>query len=269
MNLDEAWTFILETISQVIIPAWNDLIQYLPLLILLLLILSVAGLAWYWQRNGAVNRSRVPQPIPSGRQPADLHMPGPSIWPFVAPIGLLLVLFALALGITGSLATLALFAAGAFIGIVGIVGWYREASREYLALETGGAHGEHAEITAGPAGSTPDWALQPPEGTHLPGPSAWPFLAPVGLFFMLTGLVLGPALIVGGLIMGVIAAIGWLLDAGRELEDLETHGHPSQADRNPERAWPRRLIPIYILVAAVAILLTLAPWLLSLLPGSG
>ena len=67
--------------------------------------------------------------------------------------------------------------------------------------------------------------------------------------------------------MAAIAAIGWLLDAGRELEDIEEHGHPSQADRDPEKAWPHRLIPVYF-VGGLALALTLPPWLLSLLPGS-
>ena len=75
-------------------------------------------------------------------------------------------------------------------------------------------------------------------------------------------------MLIGGLVMAAIAAIGWLLDADRELEDVEAHGHPTQADRDPEKAWPRRLIPIYVFVGGLAILITLTPWLLSLLPGS-
>ena len=85
----------------------------------------------------------------------------------------------------------------------------------------------------------------------------------------MAGLIFGPALLVGGLIMAAIAAVGWLLDARDELDDVEAHGHPSQADRDPEKAWPRRLIPVYFFVGALTIVITLAPWLLSLLPGSG
>ena len=91
-------------------------------------------------------------------------------------------------------------------------------------------------------------------GIHLPGPSAWPLLAPAGLLFLASGLVFGPAMFVGGAIMAVIAIIGWLLDAGRELDDVEEHGHPTQADRDPEKAWPARLIPVYFIVGAAAIL---------------
>jgi hypothetical protein len=265
VNLGEIWTFILELIAQIIIPAWNDLLQYLPLLIALLLLLSIAGLAWAWQRNAAANRPRVPRPVPAGRQPADMHLPGPSLWPFVAPVGLLLIVFAVVFGIFDSLANLALLGLGVTVAGVGILGWYLDANREYAQVEAGG----HAQLTGGASSRPPDWALQPPEGTHLPGPSAWPFLAPVGLVFMVAGLIFGPALLVGGLVMAAIASVGWLLDANRELEDVQTHGHPPLADRNPEKAWPRRLIPVYVLVGGLALLLTLAPWLLSLLPGSG
>ena len=265
MNLGEAWTFILEIIAQVVIPTWNDLIQYIPLLLLLLVIVSIALLIWYWQRNAAANRSRVPRHMPSGRKPADMHLPGPSMWPFVAPAGLLLIVFAVAFGVFDSLANMALLGLGATIAVVGITGWYLDANREYVEVEARG----HAQLPAGVSVEPPGWALQPPEGMHLPGPSAWPFLAPAGLLFLVAGLIFGPAMIIGGLIMSGIAAVGWLLDADRELDDLEEHGHPSQADRDPERAWPRRLIPVYFFVGGVALLITLTPWLLSLLPGSG
>ena len=105
MNLDELWTGILELIASIIIPVWTNLIQYIPLALLGLLILTVVGLAWWWQRHAAVNRPRVPVRQPAGRMPADLHVPGPSIWPFVGPLGLLLMGFSLAVGLTGSLAS--------------------------------------------------------------------------------------------------------------------------------------------------------------------
>jgi hypothetical protein len=121
----------------------------------------------------------------------------------------------------------------------------------------------------GEAAELPGWSLTPPEGMHLPGPSAWPLLAPVGLLFTVSGLLFGPAMLVGGLIMSVVAVIGWLGDANKELDDVEEHGHPTQADRDPEKAWPGRLMPVYYVVGAGAIILTLLPWLVSLLPGSG
>ena len=47
MNLGEAWTFVLEIIAQVVIPTWNDLIQYIPLLLLGLVMVSIGMLIWY------------------------------------------------------------------------------------------------------------------------------------------------------------------------------------------------------------------------------
>ncbi len=263
MNLGELWTAFLDLIGEIIIPVWNDLIAYIPLVLALLVLASVAGLAWAWQRNAAPNRSRVPPPLPAGRKPEDMHLPGPSLWPFVAPAGLLLIVFAVVFGL-GSVANMVLLAIGVTITAIGIAGWYMDANREYAQVEAGA----HGRLEAGLSARPPDWSLQPPAGTHLPGPSAWPFLAPVGLLFTVAGLIFGPAMLVGGIIMSLIAVVGWLLDARRELDDVEAHGHPTQADRDPRKAWPRRLIPVYVGVGSLAILLTLAPWLLSLLPGS-
>jgi hypothetical protein len=263
VNLDELWTGLLDLVSQVVVPVWGDLIGYIPLLIGLLIIVAIAGLAWAWQRNAAGNRPRVPRPLPAGRKPEEMHLPGPSAWPFVAPVGLLLIVFAVVFGLD-QVANMVLLSIGVVIAGVGLLGWYLDANREYVQTEAAG----HGQLEAGYGAAPPAWTLQPPPGTHLPGPSAWPFLAPLGLGFMVAGLIFGPALLVGGLVMAAIAAIGWLLDADRELKDVEAHGHPTQADRDPERAWPRRLIPVYVLVGGLALLLTLAPWLLSLLPGS-
>lgn len=262
MNLNELWTWILETIGAIIIPVWNDLIQYLPLL-LVFAVLGILGLvAYQWFANAAGNASRVPKRIPAGRKPEDMHLPGPSIWPFVGPVGLLFIVFSLALGPLESTVAFTLLLLGLAVGVVGVVGWYLDAGREYVAVEAGG----HA--TPEETSKIPGWSLAPPEGMHLPGPSAWPLLAPAGLLFLASGLIFGAAMFLGGLIMALIAVVGWLLDAGRELDDVEEHGHPTQADRNPAKAWPARLVPIYFVVGAIAIGLTLLPWLISLLPGS-
>jgi len=267
VNLDPIWSGFLDVVAQIIIPTWNNLIQYLPLLLVLLTIVSIATLAWVWQRNAATNRSRVPKPLPTGRKPEDMHLPGPSLWPFVAPVGLMLIAFAVVFGVVGSLANAALLGLGVVIVAIGLLGWYMDANREYSRVAAGG-HGAALPALESGGPQAPGWALTPPEGMHLPGPSAWPFLAPLGLLFVIAGLIFGPALIVGGLVMAAIASIGWLFDAGRELTDVEAHGHPTQADRDPERAWPRRLIPVYVFVGGLALLITLAPWLISLLPGS-
>jgi hypothetical protein len=260
--INDLWTAILDITAQVIIPVWNDLIQYLPLLLVFGILGVIGLLAWLWHANSAGNASRVPKPIPAGRKPEDMHLPGPSLWPFVGPVGLFFIVFAMALGAFESLFTLGLLLLGVIIATTGLVGWYLDAGKEYVTVEAGG-HGTPEETA-----QVPGWSLSPPQGMHLPGPSAWPMLAPVGLVFLVSGLIFGPAMLIGGLIMAVIASVGWLLDARHELDDVEEHGHPTQADRDPEKAWPARLIPVYFVVGAVAIGLTLLPWLLSLLPGS-
>ena len=284
MNLGELWTFLLELIGQILVPVWKDLIQYIPVLILLLVVVAIAWLAWTWQRNAAANRPRIPRRSPSGRRPAGMHLPVPSPWPFVAPIGLVLIVFAVVFGLD-SLADLALLGLGLAVGLSGVVGWYRDAKREFVALESGGHGSDGSDVgrsamTAGAiaagamaagamAPTKPARAPRPPEGIHMPGPSAWPFLAPIGLVFAVAGLVFGPALLVGGLIMGGIACIGWLRDASRELASVEAHGQVEPVTRDPERAFPKALGPVFVFVAGLSILVTLTPWLLSLLPGGG
>ena len=260
--IDQFWTSILETISQVVIPPWNDLIALLSFVTGLLFLGSLGAIAYLWMRHGKSNRARVPRPLPNGRKPADMHLPGPSVWPFVAPVGLLLIVFAVAVGPFESLVVLSVLLMGVLVVSVGLLGWYLEARTEYVAAETG-VHGP-----AGGGTGVPGWSLTPPAGMHLPGPSAWPLLAPVGLAFLASGLLFGPIMLFAGVIMAAIALVGWLVDAGHELEDVEEHGHPTQADRDPEKAWPSRLMPLYLIVGVGAIALTLLPWLMSLLPGS-
>ena len=96
MNLNELWTWILETTAAIIIPVWNDLIQYLPLLLLFAILGIVGAVFWMWRVNSAANASRVPRPVPPGRKPEDMHLPGPSAWLRRAVLGLTRIGFAIA-----------------------------------------------------------------------------------------------------------------------------------------------------------------------------
>src|SRR5207247_8041080 len=98
------------------------------------------------------------------------------------------------------------------------------------------------------------------------GPSPWPFFAPIGLMFIFVGLVFGPWLILGGLVMSVIAVAGWFRDAGYEFHQVEAGHLPEPRTRDPERAFPKRLLPIYAAVAAFTLFVTLLPFLLTFLP---
>ena len=202
MNLNELWTWVLETIAAVIIPVWNDLIGYLPLVLVFAILGILGAVIWMWHVNSAGNASRVPKPIPPGRKPEDMHLPGPSAWPLVGPVGLFFVLFSVALGPFESLLNLGLLLFGLVVAVVGLIGWYLDAGKEYVTVEAGG-HGTPEETA-----QVPGWSLTPPDGMHLPGPSAWPFLAPAGLLFLVSGLIFGPAMFIGGAIMAGIAVIG-------------------------------------------------------------
>ena len=260
----DLWNQVLDLTSQIVTPLWGTLLQYIPLLLLGLTVVVVFGVVRAWVHNGARNASRVPRPLPAGPVPEGIHMPSGSLWPFVAPIGLLLVFFSLAVGGgNGVFLNIPIAVVGMVIAVVGATGWYLDARREYDQLD---AHDHGLRLVAETGGSGAPAPVVIPEGIHMPGPSAWPFLAPIGLFFIFLGLVLGPLLIVAGLVMGAAAAIGWYIDANREFVQVEA-GHAAEPlTRDPVQVFPHRLVPVFVGVAALAVVLTLGPWLLTFLP---
>jgi len=153
------------------------------------------------------------------------------------------------------LVNLPLMFIGLVIAVVGIIGWYLDAGREWHHVEDPAWH---------PSGPGPAWAEAPrretlPAGLHLPGPSPWPFLAPIGLGVVFFGLVFNPVFIVAGVLMAAIAAGGWYLDAGREYRAVEA-GHPldgSQVD--PATRMPRALLGLYATIGVVAIVIAAFP----------
>jgi hypothetical protein len=266
----DLWSQFLELLGPLLSPDWNALILLLPLAMIGLVMLILGYLAWNWRRSSALNQSRVPKRRP-GRPPADVHMPGPSPWPFVAPIGVALILVSLIFAGDGLPVNPALFGLGLAVGLVGMAGWYLDAGREWRAVETGGhgaAHGG-ALLTGEAVAQAPSWAVEPPPGVHMPGPSPWPFFAPIGLFFVFLGLIFGPALLIGGILMSLVAVVGWYRDAGTEYRQVETIGHVVPETRDPARAWPRSVVPLFGAIAAVALAVTLLPLLMSALPVAG
>jgi len=266
----DLWSQFLELLGPLLSPDWNALILLLPLAMIGLVMLILGYLAWNWRRSAALNRSRVPKRRP-GRPPADVHLPGPSPWPFVAPVGVALVLVSLIFAGDGLPVNPALFGLGLAVGLVGMAGWYLDAGREWRAVETEG-HGEaHGGtlLTGEAVAQLPSWAVEPPPGVHMPGPSPWPFFAPIGLFFVFLGLIFGPALLIGGILMSLVAVVGWYRDAGTEYRQVETIGHVVPETRDPARAWPRSVVPLFGAIAAVALAVTLLPLLMSALPVAG
>jgi plastocyanin len=258
----DPWTQTLDLLSQIVTPLWATLLQYIPLLLLGLIILTVFGLVRMWLHNAARNASRVPRPLPAGPVPDGVHMPSGSLWPFVAPIGLLLIFFSLAIGGgEGSFLNIPIAFLGIVIGVGGAIGWYLDADREYDQL---GAH-DHGLRLAAETSAKPGPVVIP-EGIHLPGNSAWPFLAPIGLFFIFAGLALGPLLVLAGVVMAIVSAVGWYLDANREFVQVEAGHVPEPVTRDPVRIFPHQLVPVFGGLAVLAIVLTLGPWLLTFLP---
>jgi plastocyanin len=259
----DPWTTFLEITSKILTPVWNDLLQYMPLLLLGLVGLTVVGLSRVWSANAELNRPRVPQRITAGPMPPGVHLPGPSLWPFVLPIGGLFVLLSLVLHPQGLPVSPVLLGVGLVIVIAGVLGWYRDAGREWRRTELGA----HAEL-ASPA--VPLIAeRQPPPGVHLPGPSPWPFFAPIALLFLFAGLVFGPLLIVGGLVMGVVAALGWYLDAGHEYRQVDAGRLAEPRTRDPRRAFPFGVVKLYVAIAAIVVFITASPFIFSFLPSGG
>jgi plastocyanin len=266
-SLLTVWAALLDLMAQILLPNWNDVLKWIPALLLGLVGLTVALLVVVWLRNRRVMTSRM---IPIRREPPSppgVHLPGPSRWPFIIPLGLGFVFAALVFHpgqVSGSaepaptitdLINLPLMLIGLAIVTAGAIGWYLDAGREWRRVEAAASHA---------TSPTPTWAEgQPratlPPGVHLPGPSPWPFLAPLGLGVLFSGLVFNPVFILAGLLMTIIAAGGWYRDAGREYRSVEA-GHPldgSQVD--PVSRLPSALLGIYATIGVVAVVIAAFP----------
>jgi plastocyanin len=265
-------------LEQLLLPNWTDLIALIPWVLVALVIAWLLFTARQWQRAGSRNRARVPRRLAGGAPPPGVHMPGPSHWPYVAPIGAFLILLAFVLAPRDAAGNAPLpfqpllLAAGLAVTSVGIAGWLRDAMREWRATEHGGhgalaVAGVEAVLPLGyaggsallPAAQASHEAAEPPPGVHLPAPSPWPFFAPIAFAVMLLGLIFSAFLLVTGVVLGLIAAAGWLLEAGHEYRTTETYGHAIPKTRDPAQAWPRRLVPVFLGVIAVGFLVALAP----------
>jgi plastocyanin len=271
------WAALLDLLSQIILPDWNDVLSWIPALLLGLVGLVIALLVVAWVRNQRVSGSRMLAVRREGQPPADVHMPGPSKWVFIIPLGLAFVFAGfvfhparLSGPVIGDvpppptppvpdLLNLPLMFIGLAIVAVGVVGWYLDAGREWRRVDDPTGH------AAGPATA---WSEPPrrevlPAGMHLPGPSPWPILAPLGLGVVFFGLVFNPVFIVAGVLMACVAAGGWYVDAGREYRAVES-GHPldgSQVD--PVSRLPNTLLGIYATIGVVAIVIATVPAFVS------
>ncbi len=280
-RVQEAWTTFLDSIGGLISPDWTWLLSLVPLLLLALVLVVLLLLVRGWARNRSWNSPRVQARLTSPPPPPGTHLPGPSAWPFLIPLGGAVILFSLILKsgrveaptvnpATGAisvgqpasfieLVNVPVFLAGLLIALIGIVGWYLDAKREWRRAEQG-----HVEEEAAAAAAPPVAELASPPGVHLPGPSPWPFFAPIGLTFTLFGLIISPALLVGGILMCGIAILGWYRDAAREYRFVEQGQAPEPRTRDPERAFPKGLVGVFALIAVLSVAAAAAPQLLTL-----
>jgi plastocyanin len=169
-----AWSALLAALDKIVSPDWSDPIHWLPLLFSALLVVALALMSARWWSMAAINRPRVPRPLRAGAPPPGVHLPGPSPWPFVLPIGLALGLFSLAIHPADQHANLPLLAIGLAVTLAALAGWIRDAMRDWQRVERltasgpqplPGAHGHAAlagqasAVAALPSGT---WVLPRP-----------------------------------------------------------------------------------------------------------
>lgn len=355
---------LLAFLQALVMPDWDDLIKLIPFVLLAVLFAFLIFMAWRWRGASARNQPRL-LPRHAGTPPPGVHVSAPSRWPFVVPIGATFVIFGLvvpprdAAGNALEPVNMPVLVAGLVVTVVGVVGWLREAMREWrhtaLASEAAVSHAvlapgaaQAAALPSGTFHSAPvppqlalvpvdgpaaaplpgvhvpgrrrwpffaiaivlvlygavfspillvggvllgviaaaDWlrdggreyrstevegpAPQAPPGVHMPGPSPWPFFAPIAIALVFYGVIFSPILIIGGVLLGVIAAAGWLRDAGREYRSTEQVGHAVPATLDPQVAWPRWVVTAFTGVILVCLLLLVLPtigdWVGSFLP---
>jgi plastocyanin len=221
---------ILDLLAPIITPDWGALITLLPVGLLLVVLLWLALTIRTFANAGPTRRApaRV-APIP----PAGVHMPGGSAAPILAALGAAALFAGL---IIGGLALLV----GASILIVTLLGWGREALRDY----------EHLE----PAASVPAVVHPgPPPGVHMPGPSIRPLLGALGTAALLGGLVVGGWLLLVAVVFLVWTLIGWLVDATAEYRKVEEADRTGHLENIPERGWPttalQGFVAVFVIVA--------------------
>src|SRR6478672_709179 len=290
---------LLALLTAIILPVWNDLIQLIPLILVLVVVAYLLFTLWQWRTNSVRNKPRL-IPRYAGSAPPGVHIPGPARWVAVAPLALALIILLVVLATIGRMPgpplSYLLIGLAVLLSAVSFIGWLRDAMGEWEQVEAGAHGGGHlaagtaaaGALTAGsssamtvahaggaliPVGGAAlvaeAEAQAPPPGVHMPGPSPWPFFAPIALMVIFYGVIFSPALLVGGVIMGVIAAAGWLLDASHEYTSTEAVGHAVPRTRDPRAVWPRRLVPIYAGVVAVSLFIALLPALGQFVAGLG
>jgi plastocyanin len=222
---------ILELSATFVTPDWGALVGLIPLGLAALVVLWFALTIRRFVTAGPVRRApaRVAPVAPEG-----IHMPGPSLAPFLVAFGAAALVWGLVIGGDAQLL-------GVAILVATLLAWGREALRDYDAL----APSEPLPAVVHPG---------PPPGVHMPGPSIRPFVVAVGTTFMMAGLVIGGWPLLVGAIFVFWALAGWLVDARAEYvktEEADTTGH---LENIPSRRIPTGALTVF---AAIFILVAL------------
>ena len=250
------WDSLLEFISKLVSPDWGALVALIPLA---LAALVVAYLGWVMRRALTAPPTRT-RPLPAAPTPAHIHMPGQSLAPFLAAAGFASFFLALLfvhvgpridpvtkLSIADSTSwTIQPFGLLAIaIGIVALVSgllyWGREASREYDALEA-------------PVALPTVIHSGPPAGVHVPGPSFRPLLLALALSAMVLGGVLNVAIFFGGVVMLVMALLGWLRDARAEYREKVRADATGHLENIPAPRFPTGTLLVFGAIFAASVL---------------
>ena len=224
----EIWNWLLNLLSQVVIPDWGALISLLPIAIIVFALVVFGVL--FRRLLSAPKARRGFQPIKPAT-PDDIHMPGPSFSPIFAAVGAFLLFLGLVFG--GTILVL-----GAIAFTLTLLYWLAEAMRVY----------DH-EISA-TAPPLPEVIHDgPPPGVHMPGPSFRPILGAIGATMLMLGLVFGGWLLIIGLIALVVTLSGWLVDAVKEYRKTVEADRTGHLENIPAPRTPA------ILLSTLAVLL--------------
>ena len=151
----DAWEGFLDWLTNIVTPSWGDLIPVMPMALVALIVAVLAFIALRWRAHADRNRSRVPRRRVVAPPPPGVHLPGPSIWPFVLPIAGAFLFAALAFrprneqGQFTDPLNWPLLLVGLVIGLVGVIGWGRDAMREWRRLVGTEDSGSGVEDTQG------------------------------------------------------------------------------------------------------------------------
>ena len=235
--LQDLWNGILDLTKLLVIPDWGALIALLPVFMGVVVIVFFIGRVMQLRRLGPRRRrpGRITPVTPPG-----VHMPGPTLAPFLAAGGS----FLLFLGLVWSGPILVV----GLIGLVlGLLYWGREALTEYDHVA-----GDHPQL---PAVVHPG----PPPGVHIPGPSFRPFLASLGAAVLFAGIVFGGWVLAVGLIFTIVSLLGWLNDARKEYRHVVAADATGHIENEPPPAFPKTLLTAFAVLLVVSVALT-AGW---------